>query len=438
MAGVMFQLQQTQWWSPDRLAEAQFRQVQQLVRHACEQSPFMSRLYRQAGIDPDGDLRKQWHNVPILTRSMVQEAGDALHCKIYPRAHGNVEKRSTSGSTGSPVTFYRTDLGAMFWMAFTLREHMWHQRDLSGKLAGIRPFAHDLPDEGTKANDWGPATRTFYETGPACLFSIFQDVDVQRRWLIQHQPDYLLSTPSNLRAVARCFIENGGQLTHLKQVRSMGECPPDDLRQWVREAWRVNVADMYSSEEVGYMALQCPASLADTSDQQPVYHVQSENVMLEVLDDDGRPCKAGQVGRVVATGLHNFASPFVRYEIRDYAQVGEPCSCGRGLPVFRRVMGRQRNMITLPDGTKHWPGFHAKLWTDIAPIRQLQLVQDRVDHIEARMVIARQMTDDEHERFVAALQKRLRFPHTIDVKYVDKIARSKGGKYEDFMSLIDA
>ena len=434
IAGFMLQLEHSQWWSPDRLADAQFEQVKHVVAQAYAQSPFLGKRYREAGIDPAGDIRAQWSDIPILTRSMVQEAGGELHCKSYPKHHGKVEKRSTSGSTGAPVTFYRTNLGAMFWLTFTLREHYWQRRDFAGKLAAIRPFSYDIPDEGVYAKDWGPSTRSLHETGPACLLSIFQDVDVQRKWLIEQNPDYMLSTPSNIRAVARCFMEQGGALPRLKQVRSMGECPPDDLRQWVRDAWGATLADMYSSEEVGYMALQCPEH---TGDGDPAFHVQSENVLLEVLDDDGKPCGPGQIGRVVVTALHNFATPFIRYEIRDYAQVGEPCSCGRGLPVLTRVMGRQRNMLRLPDGTTHWPGFHAKLWTDIAPIRQLQLVQDALDHIEARMVIGRKLTDDEHTRFIAALQKRLGFPHAIDVKYVDDIPRSKSGKFEDFMSLID-
>src|SRR3546814_16045227 len=35
----------------------------------------------------------------------------------------------------------------------------------------------------------------------------------------------------------------------------------------------------------------------------------SENVLLEVVDDDGRPCRPGEIGRVLITSLHNFATP---------------------------------------------------------------------------------------------------------------------------------
>ena len=44
-------------------------------------------------------------------------------------------------------------------------------------------------------------------------------------------------------------------------------------------------------------------------------------------------------GRIVVTALNNFATPLIRYEIGDYAEVGEICSCGRG---FRPPTGRRR------------------------------------------------------------------------------------------------
>jgi phenylacetate-CoA ligase len=104
------------------------------------------------------------------------------------------------------------------------------------------------------------------------------------------------------------------------------------------------MVDMYTCQEAGYLALQCP--------DHPHYHVQSENVLLEVVDDQGLPCAPGEVGRVLVTSLNNFATPLIRYEIGDYAEVGAACSCGRGLPVLKRIMGRYRNLLTLPDGTR--------------------------------------------------------------------------------------
>jgi phenylacetate-CoA ligase len=89
---------------------------------------------------------------------------------------------------------------------------------------------------------------------------------------------------------------------------------------------------VYSSDEAGYIALQCPEG--------EHYHVQSESLLLEVLDAAGSACMPGQVGRVIVTTLNNFAMPLVRYDTGGDAEVGPPCACGRGLPVLRSLVER--------------------------------------------------------------------------------------------------
>jgi phenylacetate-CoA ligase len=220
----------------------------------------------------------------------------------------------------------------------------------------------------------------------------------------------------------------GLRLPRLRHVRTYGEMLRPDARSDVRESWGVEIIDSYSSEELGYIALQCP--------QCEHYHVQAENLIVEVLDESGEPCRPGDTGRIVVSTLHNFAMPLLRYANGDYAEVGENCACGRGLPVLRRIVGRQRNMVVRPDGVRHWPSFPSESWRDIAPIMQIQLVQDAIDHIEARLVIKRALTDDEDVRLIAVLQDCLGYPFRITLRQVDDIPRGTGNKYEDFVSLL--
>jgi len=127
----------------------------------------------------------------------------------------------------------------------------------------------------------------------------------------------------------------------------------------------------------GIIALQCPVS--------GLYHAQSESLLVEVLNDEGQPCKPGEVGRIVITDLHNFATPLIRYEIRDYAEVGPPCPCGRGLQTFSRIMGRRRNMVVFPNGERHWPLVGAYRFREVADIKQYQVIQHALDDIEVML-----------------------------------------------------
>jgi phenylacetate-CoA ligase len=187
---------------------------------------------------------------------------------------------------------------------------------------------------------------------------------------------------------------------------------------------------MYTTREAGYVALQCP-------DYQH-YHIQSENVLVEILDDNGLPCPPGEVGRVVITSLHNFAYPLIRYEIGDYAEVGETCPCGRGLPVIQQVMGRVRNMMQLPDGEQRWPLLNYRAYREIVPLRQLQLIQRSTNNIEVHLVTERSVTTAEESSLAEAIRASLGYHFALRFNYCKEIPRSKSGKFEDFMCEIPA
>jgi phenylacetate-CoA ligase len=182
---------------------------------------------------------------------------------------------------------------------------------------------------------------------------------------------------------------------------------------------------MYTSEEFGYIALQCP--------EYEHLHVQSENVLVEVLDDHGSPCPPGAVGRLVITALHNFATPLIRYEIGDHAEVGTPCPCGRGLPVLSRVVGRTRNMVCLPGGERRWPVVGFREFREIAPIRQFQFIQKDLQTLTARLVADTALTLEQEERFAAVVQQAIGHPFSIELEYPGTIERGPRGKYEEFI-----
>ena len=426
MLAMQYQLEQSQWWSPEALRQQQSRQLGEVLAHARATVPFYRERLGAVAFGPDGGIApEEFARIPLLRREEVQAAGEALLSRQVPRDHGRLLEHQTSGSTGRPIRAVGTEITQFFWNALTLRDHLWHQRDLSGKLASIRTTVEDGMAQG-----WGPSTDVAFDTGPSAMLNIRADIETQLRWLQKQEPDYLLSHPSNILALARSSLAAGVRLRNLKQVRAFGETVTSELRIVCREAWGAAVVDAYSAQEIGYIALQCP--------EHEHYHIQAENVLVEVLDSDGRPCAPGEIGRVVITTLHNFAMPLIRYEILDYAEAGEACPCGRGLPVIRRVLGRQRNLVTLPDGRRHWPSFPAESWAHIAPIRQIQLVQREPDGIEARLVSDRPLAAEEEQALGAVLQERLGYPFRITFRYLEQIERKANFKYEDFISELPA
>jgi phenylacetate-CoA ligase len=432
LLGLLFQLERSQWLAPEALARLQFTQLARSVAHAVETVPFYreSLSAHRLAADPEG-LREAWPALPVLPRSALQAAGETIHSQAVPREHGRVTTVQTSGSTGRPIRTLNTALNQIFWQALTLREHLWHARDPLGKLVAIRPDRKAPAGEGKVLASWGPPVAVLFRTGPSALLDSRTDIEAQVRWLAAQQPSYLLSLPSNVQALAEACRDMGVELPQLRGVRVYGEAVGPELRRLSQEVWGVPLSDMYSAQEVGYIALQCPRG--------EHYHVQSEHLLVEVLDEQGRPCGPGEVGRVLISTLHNLATPLIRYEIMDYVEVGEACPCGRGLPVIRRVLGRQRNLAVTPDGRRYWPSFPAEDWMHLAPVRQVQLAQTAPDHIEVRYVMARALTREEEGALTCALHASLGHPYALSFRrWEDPIIRAPNGKYEDFVCEIGA
>lgn len=417
LLSLAWQLEQSQWWSPDKLRAHQQVQLRALLAHALTVPHYEQSLF--------GISAEQWTRIPILTRDQVIAAGDRLLSKHYPSNHGNTAEVMTSRTSGTPVRVRSTDAVNLFWKAITLRDHAWHRRDLDAKLATIRYTGDDAkPPDGTRSKCWGPATATLAPEAPLSRLSVASTTDEQVAWLLREDPAYLIVYPTVLDAIARTLRTLGKKLPSLREVRTVSEALSEETRSLCRDVLGAPLVDMYSAQEVGYIALQCPSGTH--------YHVQSESVLVEILRDDGSPCTAGETGRVIVTDLHNFATPLIRYDLGDYAEVGAPCACGRGLPVLTRIVGRRRGMLRYADGRTTWPVFTVAC-RQAARYRECQLVQDSVTQLRLRVVPDGAMEPGAEAALRAALQRVLG-DFEIAIEIVDAIDRSPAGKLLEFVS----
>jgi len=424
LAALSFQLEQTQWLPADAIIRRQHEQLVNTAAHAAAHSThFRSRL-QVAGLKPEQlSTPHALRRLPVMRRRDVQSAGAALFCTQIPRAHAPVAEARTSGSSGEPVVVKRTAVTQLMWLAMTLREHLWQKRDFRGKLAVIRA---NLPRDNKDLPTWGPPASLLFETGSSHGRSIATDSVALAEWLQSINPDYLLAYPTSLAALLDQFEQRGLKLPNLRQIRTIGEMLTTEIRDAAQRVLGVGIADTYSSEEAGIVALQCPDS--------GLYHVMAESLIVEVLDERDEPCTPGKIGRVVVSDLHNFATPLIRYDIGDYAETAESCSCGRGLPALRRIVGRRRNMVRLPDGRTFWPLVGFARYRDIAPIRQYQLIQRDLELIEVRLVSDAPLTAEQERQLGDVIRKALGFPFDFRfIYFAEQIPRGPGGKFEEFV-----
>lgn len=412
---------------PAALRAHQERSFQALDAHFRAHSAWYLGRRRVAGLPDEQPLTlDRLASLSPISRSALQTKGETAFA-ASPREHGAVQITQTSGSSGEPVRVARTALSHQFWMAYGVREHLWFKRDLSRSLLVIRA---NLPKPFLAQKSWGPPVDLLTPTGPGFAASLSLSTAELAGLVSELQPTYALLYPSVLRDLLREFDVRGRVPVGLRQIRSMGETLPPDLREAVKAAWNVETVDTYSSQELGVIAIQCPNGDG--------YHVMAENLLVEVIRADGSACTPGETGQVVITDLHNFATPLIRYAVGDLAEAGGHCRCGRGLPMVRAIRGRLRNLITYPGGERRWPLVGFAKFRDIAPIAQYQVVQRAIDLIELKLV-CQPLSPKQEEGLRQVMRSALGHPFPIDIVYhPEGLPRQANGKHEEVISLVSS
>lgn len=414
-------LNNSQWHSPATIAPRQHQQLQALLAYAGTHSPY----YREILAPPTRTKTQPLHELPLLTRQSLQSDYQRICTSSRPAQHGPFMELQTSGSTGQPVKVRRTGLNQLYWMALSQRDDIWHQRDAMGCLAAIRTHVGTADELAPLHHDNGKSNPHRHS------LSITTDIEQQAIWLTQIDPEYLLTYPTNLAALLPLAKTGKLHLPHLREVRTIAETLPCGLREECQNLLGVRLTDLYSSQEFGIIALQCP--------QSGLYHIQSESLIVEILDEYGQQCQPGEIGRLVATDLYNYATPLIRYEIGDYAEVGPPCPCGRGLPTLRRILGRERNMLRFPDGRRHWPVFGIHRFREALPgLKQFQMIQRAPQRIDVRLVVDEKPSPEQELALACVIKEALNHPFGLDFVYQStEIPRTPGGKFQEFICALD-
>jgi phenylacetate-CoA ligase len=153
---------------------------------------------------------------------------------------------------------------------------------------------------------------------------------------------------------------------------------------------------------------------------------------------DGRPAEPGEHGELVATALHSFAMPFIRYAVGDMVTRGAAaCVCGQPFGTIRQVQGRMIDYFVLPNGGLVHPYQLTMGFLGVAPwIREYQLVQERTDRVVLRIVAFTPPSAEQTARVRQVLSQRLGSGVDVDVMVVSEIALAPSGKLRPSRSLV--
>jgi phenylacetate-CoA ligase len=244
----------------------------------------------------------------------------------------------------------------------------------------------------------------------------------------QYRPRMLFGYASAIAMLAGYAEDRGIDLTGLgvRVAFVTGETLYPTQRALISRVFAAPVANGYGSRDAGFIAHECP---------QGSLHVSAEHIIVELLDQAGAPVAPGEQGEIVTTHLATGDFPFVRYRTGDMAIASaEPCSCGRGLPVLREVLGRSSDFIRTANGTV----MHALAMIyevrDVPGVVQFKFIQSADLAIELQIVTDARFASAADEKIRAGIQARLGAGASFAIRHVAEIAPERSGKYRYVVS----
>lgn len=392
-AAILRELTSTQAATLEQLRELQTRKLRALLSHAHARCPGYRARIDAAAIDPAAVNLESLGRLPTLTKDDIRaamrpwlEAGRdfgapsdvrrAVHADADslcdPRVPGGLHRYTTGGSSGDPLIFFvdrRRQAADQAARAWTRR---WFgiepgDRELYLWGAPVELRAHDRL-RGLRDRLINHRLISAFDMTP-------RDMDAALAAMRRFRPTHVFGYPSSLARLAAHVMAGDDRArwsargingtatvrqrrnpTHavpsgagggpigpaLRTVFTTGEPLLPHDRETLRSFFGVPVADGYGSREAGFIAHECPAGRM---------HVNMAHVIVELLDDVGRPVAAGEPGEIVITHLESWGMPFIRYRTGDVARWDpRACSCGMSHAVLAGIEGRRGDLICTPDG----------------------------------------------------------------------------------------
>jgi phenylacetate-CoA ligase len=414
-------LRRSQWWSREQLEAYQMERLSALLDHAYRNVPYYRRVFDERGLVPSdintlADLAK----LPCLTKEIVRENLADLTARNFPQE--KFEFVTTGGSTGVPLVFYY-EKGVSRALEWAFMKSQWDRVGFryTDKCVIMRGYIVNPVENGT-----------------------FWRKTLLGRWLVmsshhmtdEHLPDYITKIrefepkyiqayPSIAYILARFMKEN--DVEPFPSVRAV-LCGSENLYPWQRpvieEAFGCRVYSWYGLSEQVALAGECEVS--------EHYHIFPEYGIVELIGADGTPVAGeGATGEIVATGLHNYLCPLIRYKTNDIAAYAEArCACGRNYPLLAKVEGRVQDFVLTSRG-KPISGITMNIDTEAFArgVAQFQFYQEVPGELVLKIVRNDHYTDEDTREIYHEVSRSCGDDITITLEFVDEIPRTERGKY---------
>ncbi|MCI3953616.1 MAG: capsule biosynthesis protein CapK [Burkholderiales bacterium] len=419
-------LEKTQWWDAGKLRDLQLARLRNLLQHAAENVPYYRALFNRLRFIPGevrdlGDLAR----LPLLTKTDIRAHLTAMKAD---KADG-LTRYNTGGSSGEPLIFFLGKERISHDVAAKWRATRWWGVDIGDPEIVVWGSPIELGAQDM-LREWRDALmRT--ELMPAFEMSEEKlDRFVER--IAKRRPTMLFGYPTALAHIARHAERRGLVLDRLgiRVAFVTSEKLYEEQRRDIERIFGCRVANGYGGRDAGFIAHECPAG---------GMHITAEDIIVETVDEAGRPVEAGIPGEIVVTHLATRDFPFIRYRTGDVGVMDdEKCACGRGLPLLREIQGRSTDFVVAQDGTVMHGLALIYALRDIPGVRQFKVIQESLERTRILLSTDAAFSESDVETICKGISDRLGASVEVCVERVREVPREASGKYRYVVSHVCA
>jgi len=163
--------------------------------------------------------------------------------------------------------------------------------------------------------------------------------------------------------------------------------------------------------------------------------------LLIILKSLIKNCESGKMGEVVVTTLVNYTMPLIRFKIGDMAVLSNrQCSCGRGLPMIEKIVGRNVDVFKNIKGDLIDGEYFTHLIYFKDYIKKFQVIQEKEDYIIVKLVLDNEESFIKNKKDFDDIKDKIKLVmgNSIEIKYilVNDILPTTSGKYRYTISKV--
>ncbi|TYA52476.1 phenylacetate--CoA ligase family protein [Formosa maritima] len=394
---------------------------QDIVNFHLKHTPFYKLLAKNANL-------LDWNSIPVMTKHDLQKPVNERLSNTFKNKKIYLNK--TSGSSGDPFVFAKDKYCHTLTWAIIKDRFGWYNLDFNSSKQA-RFYGIPLDKKGYYKERFKDALGKRYR------FSVFDlsDKAFKRHLKIFKSTkfDYLNGYTSSIVQFAKYLNRENIILKDicpsLKACVVTSEMLFENDKKLLELQFGIPVINEYGASELDIIAFQ------NTNDE---WQVNSETLLVEILDNDNNILPLGEEGRIVITSLYNKAHPFIRYDIGDIGILSKNSTIKK--PILEKLTGRTNDIAILPSGKKAagltFYYITKSIIEDDGNVKEFIIEQILKDAFTIKYVSQNELSDDKMKVISKEMEHYLEKGLHINFERQIKLERSKSGKLRQFSSKI--